>query len=94
MDTTEYVIRLVVTIAALGISFFLTFIMCLKAIIKYTDIGKKTKKDKEKRNKAFNGPDDIPAVGNYEPFAQGKPRIETSFGDGRIGSTHEYPKED
>ena len=94
MDTTEYVIRLVVTVVVLGISFFLIFIMCLKAIIKYTDIGTKTKKDKEKRNKAFNGPDDIPSAGNYEPFAQGKPRIETSFGDERIGSTHEYPQED
>ncbi len=94
MDTLEYVIRLLVTAAVLGIAFFLTFIMCLKAIIRYTDVGKKTKKNKDKRNRVLNGPNDLPSIGNHETFEKGKPRIETSFGDGRIGSTHEYPKED
>lgn len=67
----------------------------IKMITKYTDIGQNKKKEKEKEDRVFSSPSETSTDGEalMNMFLGGKkPKIETSFGDKRIGAVHEHEK--
>tara|TARA_Y100000593_G_C4216726_1_gene289608 strand:- start:427 stop:711 length:285 start_codon:yes stop_codon:yes gene_type:complete len=67
----------------------------IKMITKHTDIAQNKKKEKEKEDRLFNAPAESPTEGEalMNMFLGGnKPKIETSFGDKRIGAVHEHEK--
>jgi hypothetical protein len=53
----------------------------MKTLSLYTDIGQATKTKKKKKSSIQNSEDDIPEFA----IGQKPPKIETSFGNGRIG---------
>ena len=55
-----------------------------KILLKYTDIGTRKKKDKDKSDRVFNTKSDSIKEEDLG-FIYKKPTIETSFGDRRIG---------
>jgi len=75
---------LISTVCITWLIFFAT-----KMLSSHTDIGKGTKKKKEKSKNIQETKDDIPQV-DLNLFK--KPKIETSFGDRRIGEVHEHEK--
>jgi hypothetical protein len=75
----------------LGLTWLIFFF--IKMITKYTDIGQNKRKQKEKDDRVFNSPADEDKDGEslMNMFLGGnKPKIETSFGDKRIGAVHEH----
>lgn len=58
----------------------------VKMLSSHTDIGQSTKAKKKKKKKIENSDDNLPmfAINDFQ-----KPKIETSFGDSRIGDVHE-----
>lgn len=93
MEIADYLIKFAVcgAIIILGASWLIYF--SIKMLSKYTDFGKVTKKDKEQEEKIHTSTDDLPDFSNrsVEAFYE-TPKIETSFGDNRIGEVHEHPK--
>lgn len=55
-----------------------------KILLKYTDIGTRKKKDKDKSDRVFNTKSGSVNEEDLR-FTYKKPKIETSFGDRRIG---------
>tara|TARA_Y100001949_G_scaffold108255_1_gene91469 strand:+ start:1034 stop:1312 length:279 start_codon:yes stop_codon:yes gene_type:complete len=54
---------------------------------KYTSFGRRRSKENRKKKKIQNSQDDVPIKGtNLNPFST--PKIETSFGDKRIGKVY------
>ena len=54
---------------------------------KYTSFGKRRRKENKKKQKIHNSQDDVPIKGtNLNPFTT--PKIETSFGEKRIGTVY------
>jgi len=75
----------------LGLTWLIFFF--IKMITKHTDIGQNKRKQKEKDDRVFNSPADEDKGGEslMNMFLGGsKPKIETSFGDKRIGAVHEH----
>ena len=60
----------------------------IRMLIIYTDLGQNKKKEKDKKKKIQASDDNIPSFA----FQSKKAKIETSFGDDRIGEVHEYEK--
>tara|TARA_Y100000593_G_C4229804_1_gene296389 strand:+ start:487 stop:762 length:276 start_codon:yes stop_codon:yes gene_type:complete len=80
------------SITILLATFCLTWLMffTIFTLSKYTDFGKETKKKSKKREKIQNSQDDVPIKNvDLDLF---KPKIETSFGERRIGEVHEHEK--
>ena len=81
------------------IGIILTTTLCLTWIVYFvcrvlvtnTDIGKQKKKENKKKQRIQNSQDDVP-VKDIDLNLFKKPKIETSFGGGRIGEVHEYEK--
>ena len=73
---------LVATICLTWLLFVINYILG-----KYTRFGKRRRKDNRKKEKIQNPQDDVPIKGtNLNPFST--PKIETSFGDKRIGKVY------
>ena len=93
MEIGNYLIKIAAigAIIILGASWLIYF--SVKTLSKYTDFGKSTKHDKEKEERTYTSTDDLPNLKNgpVEVFYE-TPKIETSFGDNRIGEVHEHPK--
>jgi hypothetical protein len=93
MGIEDYLIKTAVVgaIIILGASWLIYF--SIKTLSKYTDFGKLTKHSKEKEERTYASTDDLPNLknGSAEVFYE-TPKIETSFGDKRIGEVHEHPK--
>jgi len=93
MEIADYLIKFAVcgAIIILGASWLIYF--SIKTLSKYTDFGKFTKRNKEKEERTYSSTDDLPNFknGSVEAFYE-TPKIETSFGDKRIGEVHEHPK--
>tara|TARA_R100001377_G_scaffold19893_1_gene10423 strand:+ start:5229 stop:5474 length:246 start_codon:yes stop_codon:yes gene_type:complete len=68
-----------IVVGTIIIVFFTT-----KILLKYTDIGTNKKKDKDKSDRVFNTKSDSIKEEDLG-FIYKKPKIETSFGDRRIG---------
>lgn len=66
----------------------------IKMLTKHTDFGQNKKMNQEKDNRIFKTEED--SFESQEDilsmFGTKKPKIETSFGDGRIGDVHEHEK--
>ena len=77
------------------IGIILTTTLCLTWIVYFvcrvlvanTDIGKQKKKENKKKQRIQNSQDDVP-VKDIDLNLFKKPKIETSFGDQRIGQVH------
>jgi|TARA_R110002050_G_scaffold241255_1_gene377597 hypothetical protein len=81
-------------ISICGYTWLIFFLV--KMLTKYTDFGQNKKRQREKENKVFGGDDPQDKEGKklINMFlGENKPKIETSFGDKRIGEVHEYEKE-
>ena len=93
MEIADYLIKFAVcgVIIILGASWLIYF--SIKMLSKYTDFGKITKQHKENEERIHSSSDDLPDFSKSltEPFYE-TPKIETSFGDKRIGEVHEHPK--
>ena len=93
MEITDYLIKtaIVGAIIILGASWLIYF--SIKTLSKYTDFGKSTKYNKGIEERTYTSTDDLPTTkgGSLEVFYK-TPKIETSFGDKRIGEVHEHPK--
>ncbi len=94
MDVLDYLIKIcsigLITIA--GISWIIYF--SIRTLSKYTDFGKQKKDQDEKQERTYNSSDDVPALKRDGPeeFFYETPKIETSFGNKRIGDVYEHPK--
>ena len=90
MDLIEYLAKTSILTAniVIGTSFIIFF--SLKMLLKYTDIGIEKKKEKDKSDRIFNSKSEQI---NKEDigFIYKKPKIETSFGDRRIGEIDDNP---
>ncbi len=63
-------------------------LFCMVYVIgKYTDLGKEKRKEKEKKKKIHDSQDDLPIQG-MDLNLISTPKIETSFGDERIGKVY------
>ena len=93
MEMGDYLIKIAAigAIIILGASWLIYF--SIKTLSKYTDFGKATKHNKEIEERTYASKDDLPSLKNgpVEAFYK-TPKIETSFGDNRIGEVHEHPK--
>ena len=85
-------IAITIVIATFCLTWLLFF--TIYALTKYTDFGKQRKKDNKKRDKIQNSQDDLPSGMDGDELLNlfAKPKIETSFGDKRIGEVHEHEK--
>tara|TARA_Y100000401_G_C8323365_1_gene226762 strand:+ start:499 stop:777 length:279 start_codon:yes stop_codon:yes gene_type:complete len=64
----------------------------VKTLVKYTDFGSNKKEEKKKQDKIYSSsPDAI--VKEELGFLGKKPKIETSFGDSRIGEINDNPSQ-
>jgi len=91
MEIVDYLIKSMVVgaIIVIGASWLIYF--SIKTLSKHTDFGKLTKKEKEKEDKIHGSEDDVPlGEGPFQSFHE-VPKIETSFGDKRLGDVHEEP---
>ena len=68
----------------------------IKLLTKHTDFGQNKKKEIEKSDKIYSGQEESTASSQdiLSMFGTSKPKIETSFGDERIGNVHEHEKKD
>ncbi len=85
----SYEFLLPLIILCLVITFCLTWLIftMMYVLNKYTDFGKEKKQQKQKESKIQNFEDDLPISGkNLQSFSS--PKIETSFGDKRIGTVY------
>ena len=93
MEMPDYLIKIAAcgAIITLGASWLIYF--SIKMLSKYTDFGKFIKQDKEKEERIHASTDDLPNLKHHsaEVFYE-TPKIETSFGENRIGEVHEHPK--
>ena len=64
----------------------------IKTLVKYTDFGTNKKENKEKQAKIYGNSKEI-AVEEELGFLGKKPKIETSFGDSRIGEINDNPSQ-
>ena len=85
-----------VAIIILIATFCITWLLFFTAFIlnKYTDFGSRKKKENKKRDRVQNSQDDLPTGDDGDKILNlfAKPKIETSFGDRRIGEVHEHEK--
>ena len=92
MDIIDYLIKIfsIGFISIAGLSWLIFF--TIKTLSKYTDFGKAKEKQKEKENRAYGSSDDVPVFKKDGPkeFFYEMPKIETSFGDKRIGDVYEH----
>ena len=92
MEIMDYAIKagilaLIVIVCASWLIYF-----SIKTFSKHTDFGKRTKKEKEQKSKAYKSDDDIPDLKYGDaPFLAKKPKIETSFSNTRLGDVYEEP---
>ena len=94
MDILDYLIKIIsiAFVSIAGLSWLILF--TIKMLSKYTDFGKHKKQEKEKEEKTFSSNDDVPVFKKDGPqeFFYETPKIETSFGNSRIGEVYEHPK--
>ena len=90
LESFFFIIGIIVT-TTLCLTWVVYFIC--RFLLVNTDIGKKKKKDKEKTVRIQNSQDDVP-MKDIDLSLFKKPKIETSFGGGRIGEVHEHEKKD
>jgi len=64
----------------------------VKTLVKYTDFGTNKKEEKKKQEKIYGNSKEI-TVKEELGFLGKKPKIETSFGDGRIGEINDNPSQ-
>ena len=90
MDLIEYLAKTSILTANIVIGTLLIIFFSLKMLLKYTDIGTEKKKEKDKSDRIFNSKSEQT---NKEDigFIYKKPKIETSFGDRRIGEIDDNP---
>ena len=90
MEIMDYAIKagilaLIVIVCASWLIYF-----SIKIFSKHTDFGRRAKKEKKKRDAVHESTDDVPDLKYADaPFLATKPKIETSFGDTRIGDIYE-----
>jgi len=74
-------------------TFCLTWLLffTIYVLTRYTDFGKERKKGNKKRERVQNSQDDLP-IKDIDLNLFKNPKIETSFGDKRIGEVHEHEK--
>lgn len=91
MVALDYLLMTLAILIPITISLLLIIYVTIRTFASYTDIGKskKAKKIKEKKFQAIT--DDIPA---FSVDVNKKPKIETSFGGGRIGEVYEHSSQD
>jgi hypothetical protein len=90
MEIVNYTIKasILAIIIIAGASWLIYF--SIKNLSRYTDFGRRVKKEKKKRDAAHESTDDVPDLKYADaPFLATKPKIETSFGDTRIGDVYE-----
>ena len=94
MDIVDYLIKIltIAFVSIAGLSWLIFF--TIKTLSKYTDFGKHKKEQEGKEHKAFSSKDDVPVLKKDGPdeFVYEMPKIETSFGNSRIGEVYEHPK--
>tara|TARA_R110002020_G_scaffold106106_2_gene247217 strand:- start:4453 stop:4731 length:279 start_codon:yes stop_codon:yes gene_type:complete len=64
----------------------------IKILVKYTDFGVNKKEEKDKQDKIYGSSKDI-TVKEELGFLGKKPKIETSFGNNRIGEVNDNPSQ-
>ena len=90
MEIMDYAIKagilaLIVIVCASWLIYF-----SIKTFSKHTDFGRRAKKENKKRDAVHESTDDVPDLKYVDaPFLATKPKIETSFGDTRIGDIYE-----
>ena len=90
MEIMDYAIKIVIlaVVIIIGASWLIYF--SIKNLSKYTDFGRRAKKENKKRDAVHESTDDVPDLKYADaPFLATKPKIETSFGDTRIGDIYE-----
>ena len=88
MESSEFLYLALIILISTGCITWLIF-FATKMLTGHKDIGKEKKKEKKKSKNIQETTDDIPQV-DLNLFK--KPKIETSFGDRRIGEVHEHEK--
>ena len=83
LDSFMFIIGIILT-TTLCLTWIVYFVC--RVLVANTDIGKQKKKERIQ-----NSQDDVP-VKDIDLNLFKKPKIETSFGGGRIGEVHEYEK--
>ena len=85
-------VAIIIVIATFCITWLLFFTIYI--LSKYTDFGKQRKKENKKKDRLQNSQDDLPIAADGDKILNlfSKPKIETSFGDKRIGEVHEHEK--
>ena len=82
-------IALTILIATFCLTWLLFF--TIYVLTKYTDFGTERKKKNRKKGRVQNSQDDLP-IKDIDLKLFKNPRIETSFGETRIGEVHEHEK--
>jgi hypothetical protein len=94
VDIVDYLIKIltIAFVSIAGLSWLIFF--TIKTLSKYTDFGKHKKEQEKKEHKTFSSKDDVPVLKKDGPdeFFYEMPKIETSFGNSRIGEVYEHPK--
>ena len=90
MDLLEYSAKIAILTANIVVGTLFVMLFSLKFLFKYTDIGIQKKKERDKTDRILNSK---PTQSSKEDtgFTYKKPRIETSFGDRRIGEDDDNP---
>ena len=86
MDLLEYLAKISIVTANIVVGGVVIIFFTTKILLKYTDIGINKKKEKDKSDRIFNSKSDSTKEEDLG-FIYKKPKIETSFGDSRIGET-------
>ena len=93
MEIVDYIIKTTISgaIIILGASWLIYF--SIRTLSKYTDFGQDKKNNKEKQERTYASTDDVPvSTSSPKEVFYETPKIETSFGNKRIGEVHEHPK--
>ena len=85
--TKTLVISSTIIVGATWLVFF-----TIRTLVKYTDFGSKKKKEKDKEDKIYGSSNEV-VIKEELGFLGKKPKIETSFGDNRIGEINDNPSQ-
>ena len=91
MVALDYLLMTLAILIPITVSLLLIIYVTIRTFANYTDIGKSKKTKKRKEKKFQEATDDIPA---FTIDTNKKPKIETSFGGGRIGEVYEHSSKD
>ena len=78
------------SIIIIGVTWLVFF--TIRTLVKYTDFGTNKKEEKKKQDKIYGDSKEI-TVKEELGFLGKKPKIETSFGDNRIGEINDNPSQ-